>query len=209
MTSPLTTPRAFMPGTTGWSADDLDDPDVEREWERGAYEIVEGVLTIMPPAYFDGSMALQNLIDVLKENFDRAGRRGAFGPEVDLIIGKKRVARVDAVWMSQSDLDRQKSLNASTGKNRLRYGRLLVPPTLVIESISMGHADHDRETKRRWYAEFGVPNYWLLDAYEQTLECLKLDRTDYAVDCAGRGESELRPSSFPGLLIPLRTVWGE
>jgi Uma2 family endonuclease len=111
--------------------------------------------------------------------------------------------------MSQSDLDRQKSLNASTGKNRLRYGRLLVPPTLVIESISMGHADHDRETKRRWYAEFGVPNYWLLDAYEQTLECLKLDRTDYAVDCAGRGESELRPSSFPGLLIPLRTVWGE
>lgn len=157
MALPLTTPRAFMPGTTGWSADDLNDPDIEREWERGAYEIVEGVLTIMPPACFDGSVALQNLIDLLKESFDREGRRGAFGPEVDLIVGKKRVARVDAVWMSQSDLDRQKSMNAAEGKKKLRYGRLLVPPTLVIESIviesiSMGHADHDRETKRRWYA---------------------------------------------------------
>ncbi|HZL38562.1 MAG TPA: hypothetical protein VFC78_24855 [Tepidisphaeraceae bacterium] len=52
-----TTSRPFIPGTTGWTADDLDDPQIERQWEDGAYEIIEGVLTLMPAAYFAGSNA--------------------------------------------------------------------------------------------------------------------------------------------------------
>ena len=49
-----TSSKPFEPGTTGWTASDLDDPAIEREWFRGRYEIVEGVLTKMPPAYFTG-----------------------------------------------------------------------------------------------------------------------------------------------------------
>ena len=70
MTSPLTAstlPRPFRVGTTGWTAADLDDPRIERLWERGAYEIVEGVLTKMTPAYFDGSVARQSLIDTVED----------------------------------------------------------------------------------------------------------------------------------------------
>ena len=62
--------RRFEPGTTGWSADDLDDPEIERLWFQGAYEIVEGVLTKMPPAYFDGSIAVQRLVDVVDGEID-------------------------------------------------------------------------------------------------------------------------------------------
>lgn len=39
--------KPFEPGTTGWTAADLDDPRIEREWFRGRYEIVEGVLTLL------------------------------------------------------------------------------------------------------------------------------------------------------------------
>ena len=209
MTLPLTTPRPFVPGTTGWTADDLNDPEIERQWERGAYEIVEGVLTTMPPAYFDGSIALQNLIDVLNEYFRRTKQRGAFGPEADLVIGKKRIARVDAAWMSLADLARQKAANASRGKKGLRYGRLLVPPTLVIESVSMGHEDHDTETKSRWYAEFRIPNYFILDAYARTLECLVLRGKKYAIDSEGKDDEEIRPAAFPGLTVRLKDVWGD
>lgn len=209
MTLPLTTPRPFVPGTTGWSASDLDDPEIERQWERGAYEIVEGVLTTMPPAYFDGSAAVDALIDLVKAHLRKKKQTGRFAQEVDLIIDRKRIARVDGVFMSAADLKRQKRLNAERGRKRLRYGRLLLPPTLIIESMSMGHEEHDRETKRGWYAEFGVPNYWLLDAYAETLECLVLSGDDYVTDCEGEGNAELRPRAFPGLVIRLKDVWGE
>jgi hypothetical protein len=49
MTPPALVARPFLPGTTGWTASDLDDPAIERGWIRGSYEIVEGVLTTMPP----------------------------------------------------------------------------------------------------------------------------------------------------------------
>ena len=87
--------------------------------------------------------------------------------------------------------------------------RILIPPMLIIESISPGHELHDQRTKRRWYAEFGVRHYWLMNPFERTLRCLKLGGNAYADDAAGRGDELVRPTAFPGLEIPLGDVWSE
>jgi len=120
------------------------------------------------------------------------------------------VPRVDAVYLSPSDRETQKRMNALHGRGtrkRLKYGRILVPPTLVIESLSRGHEDHDRVTKRAWYAEMKVPNYWLLNYFDKSLECLVLEGQDYRVDATGRGEDEVSPGFLPSLKIPLAKVW--
>jgi len=63
---------------------------------------------------------------------------------------------------------------------------------------------HDRRTKLRWYAEFGVANYWVLDAFQRKLEWYVLESGGtYRVDQAGGQNEELRPSAFPGLVIRL------
>jgi len=202
--------REFKPGTTGWTVDDLDDPEIEKFWLQGRFEIVEGVLTQMAPAYFDGGSALEELLFVLRSHVEAKKLGGKFATEVDVILGKRRLPIVDAVYLSDSDLQKQKNAHAATGKRKqLKYGRILIPPTLIIESLSQGHEAHDRETKRRWYAEAGVPNYWLLDAMERTLECLILDGPDYRVDQSGKDDAELRPAMFPGLVIPLAKIWAE
>jgi Uma2 family endonuclease len=56
-----------------------------------------------------------------------------------------------------------------------------------------------------------VPNYWLLNAFDLTLRCLLLDNTagTYREDAAGRNNDDVRPSMFPGLVIPLAEVWEE
>jgi Uma2 family endonuclease len=202
--------REFVPGTTGWSVDDLDDPAIERLWCQGRYEIVEGVLTVMAPAFFDGGYALQRLLFVLRDHTEARGIEGAFATAVDMILNKRRLPVVDAVFMCAEDLERQKNAHAATGKRRqLKYGRLLVPPTLVIESVSLGHEAHDRETKRGWYAEAGIPNYWLLDAQQRSLECLVFESDDYRIDQSGRNADEIKPTLFPGLVIPLAQLWAE
>ena len=52
--------REFKPGTTGWSIDDLDDPEIERLWTGGRFEMVEGVLAEMAAPYFNCGLALRS-----------------------------------------------------------------------------------------------------------------------------------------------------
>ena len=202
--------KSFKPGSTGWSADDLDDPVIEAFWLQRRYEIVEGVLTLMPPALYDGGAALFNLLYLLRMHIDKHQVGGKIATEVDVVLGELRVPVADAVWLNDDDLRKQKKAHADHGRRQeLKYGRILIPPTLVIESISLGHEAHDRQTKRRLYAEAHVPNYWLLDAQQRSLDCLVLDGADYRIDQSGRDDAELRPSLLPGLIIPLSQLWAE
>jgi Uma2 family endonuclease len=205
--STLQTRREFIPGTTGWTADDLDDPAIDRLWQAGAYEIVEGVLTLMPPAYHDGTLPLSRLRRIIERHLDATKTPGEFSGEDDFIVGRKKVARVDLMFMRPEDHRRQEAANAAKGNPRLRFGRIRIPPTLVVESTSLGHEDHDRETKRAWYAQATVPHYWILNGFDRSVECLRLAGEEYDVDAAARDAEELRPSLFPGLVIPLAELW--
>jgi Uma2 family endonuclease len=207
MTSIAASSRPFVPGTTGWTAQDLEDPQIERLWFQGRYEIVNGVLTTMAPAYFPGTRSLQELMYILKTELKRQRIADDFGAEVDIHIDEDRVVRADAVWLTPQEWDRQREATARAGKTDPGRTRILIPPTLVIESISPGHERHDERTKRRWYAEFGIPNYWILDGFTRSLKCLVLRAGEYQVDCEGRDKDELRPALFPELTIPLGQLW--
>jgi Uma2 family endonuclease len=205
--SKLTRADAFVPGSSGWSTHDLNDPSIERIWEREHYELIEGVIATMPPAYFDGGLALERLAKIVKDGVETDGKHWGVGYEVDVILSAKRVVKPDAIFLSPTDMANQKRENAKRGKKKLTYGRIVIAPTLVVESLSMDHESHDSVTKRRWYAEFGIPNYWLLNAYTRTLQCLILDGSEYKLDAAGKGNATLKPTAFPRLVIPLKQLW--
>jgi hypothetical protein len=204
----VTSSKPFKVGTTGWTADDLDDPQIARQWDRGRYEIVDGVLTQMSAAYFDGTVALDQLQKVIQRRLDQLGDESVFAHEVDFIVQRRRVAKADMMMLTVQDMKSQ--LRAVRDRARppgIRFGRWLVPPTLVVESLSPGHEAHDRETKYAWYAQAGVRNYWLLNAMQRELECLVLQKGQFAPDVHGRGNDQVRPSLLPQLVIPLADVW--
>ena len=201
--------RPFEVGTTGWSADDLDDPDFEAVWEQGRYEIVEGVLTKMAAARFDGNDRLRALTDIVEAHVRRGQPKVRFVFEVDLILSDLRVPRVDAILMTPADRQRQREENIRRGRKADDFRRIIVPPTLLIESISLGHERHDEVLKRQWYAEKGVPNFWLFNPYRRSLQCLVLDGPNYRLDASGQQDEVVRPSAFSGLEIPLAQVWAD
>src|SRR5882757_6669745 len=101
MPSSLTESRPFEPGTTGWTASDLDAPEIERQWFDGRYEIVEGVLTKMAPAYFAGGKTLQRVIFRVTTHIGE--QAGSFGTEVEIVIDEDRVVRTDAAFLTPSE----------------------------------------------------------------------------------------------------------
>ena len=203
-------PRPFVAGSSGWTASELDQPRIARLWDEANFELIDGVLTNMPPAYYDGQKRLRRLIDVVEEHLKNVGRGDErFAFEIDIILSDLRVPKADAVLLTPQDERRQREANKRRGRLKLTYGRILVPPTLLIESISIGHERHDEVLKRAWYAKAGIPNYWLFNPFRKSLTCLVLDGKEYRVDQAGKGNAKLRPSLFAGLIIPLAQIWRE
>lgn len=209
MTLTATVSRPFEVGTTGWTADDLDDPEIEAQWFDGRYEIVEGVLTRMAPAYFTGGSSTFELMRIVQDHLDKEKIQAKFAPEVEIIIDKPRVARADAALLTSEDYARQVKAAKAARRKDLKRTRILVPPILIIESISPGHELHDEQTKFKWYTEFGVPNYWILNAFTRSLNCHRLENGGYRLDASGSDEDEVRPTAFPRLVIPLERVWSE
>jgi Uma2 family endonuclease len=80
-------------------------------------------------------------------------------------------------------------------------------PDLVVEIVSPSSRRHDRVTKLQWYAQLGVPEYWLVDAEARTLERLVLGTGAYVIRASLADDETFRPDSFDGLEIPLSKLW--
>jgi len=199
----------LQPGTMGWSTSEMEDPQLRRLWDAGRYEILDGVLTVMPAAFFIGGESSETLAYLLRCFLKERKIPAAFSTEVDIQISESRLLRADFVAVFGDDLGKFKALQFPPPHNDWRKHALIIPPTLVIESVSQGHEEHDRQTKRKWYAEFGVKHYWIVDAFTRSLECLLLNNGQYVDDGTGQGVDLVTPASFPGLSIPLTEVWGD
>lgn len=208
--------RAFEPGSTGWSAADLDDPRYEHFWAAGKYEIIDGVIAQMAPAYMVGIWALKRLCGIVEKHLASVGQQGDFLPEMELMLTDSRVLRPDAALVTPEFAEKQiKAVLAAQESHKkkqpdstdIELSRVLIPPFLIIESISPGHERHDEQLKRGWYAEFAVPNYWLINSFTQTMRCYRLVNGTYELDAEGRDDQVIRPSAFAGLAVPLDQVW--
>ena len=115
MSTDLTKTRQFEPGTTGWTARDLDDPPIERQWFNGRYEIVEGVLTTLPPAYYIGGKALYRLMSRVTALIGE--EVGSFATEVEIIVDEDRVVRADAAFVTPAEEQKQVNEALAAGRN--------------------------------------------------------------------------------------------
>ena len=204
---PANDQKEFKVGTTGWTASDLDDPRIERLWESGHHEIINGVLTEMPAAYFDSGVKLMRLQGELFLHTRMNHISGEFCPECDIIIDEDRVVVADMVWISAADIARFKRTAFEAGRSSIERTRVLIPPTLIIESVSYGHERHDRKTKYDWYAEFGVGHYWIFDTLKRTLDCYDLEKGAYKLAANSVGDGSIAVPLFDGLTISMADIW--
>ena len=80
-------------------------------------------------------------------------------------------------------------------------------PDLMVEVLSSSSIRRDRVDKMKIYAEFGVKEYWIIDADQKTLEAFDLTG-DVPVLQATMAESDVfKPKLFSGLEISLSELW--
>jgi Uma2 family endonuclease len=132
-------------------------------------EVIGGQVDVAPSPLPEHGRAQRAIGRFIGGPYDDDHERGGHGgwwilPEVDVRLGPHDIVRPDiAGW-------RRERLPSPWGQRPLD-----VAPDWVCEIISPSNAAHDRVTKRRLYASYAVPYYWLVDPLARTLEALRLD----------------------------------
>ncbi len=138
-----------------------------------------------------------SLLCFFLETWANAGRGGrAYASGYKLRVSDRRGVMPDVQFYCQGN---EAPIDQDDG---LVHGR----PDLVIEVISPSSQRYDRVTKLRWYAQLGIPEYWLVDGTARTLERLVL-RGAYVIAASLAEDETFRPESFEGLEIPLAKLW--
>jgi Uma2 family endonuclease len=87
--------------------------------------------------------------------------------------------------------------------------RLKGPPALVIEILSPGSTNvrRDRVTKRELYAKHGVPEYWIVDPQNMTLERYIHQESSLVLSETLVGEDSLSTTALPGFSCKVSEIF--
>ena len=82
-------------------------------------------------------------------------------------------------------------------------------PDWICEVLSPGSARMDRKKKMPLYAREGVPNAWLLDPVEQTLEIYRLVDKTWSLLATFADTDRIRAEPFDAIELDLALLWAD
>lgn len=142
------------------------------------------------------------LHQIVSARLMRALDRATRGPESGLLLHAPMDVHLPGGDIVQPDL-----LYIAPGNLSIVRDWIRGVPDLLIEIVSSGHAERDRIVKRGLYARNGVPEYWIVDPEEQTIEVLRLSRSAYVPAGYFGVGSTLVSAVLPALSLPVAEVF--
>jgi len=175
-----------------WTYEDYSTLDDDRR-----YEIYDGALIPRQPPTPDLDHQREAFgLAVLLRKFVLENRLGeVFISPVDVVLDARNVVQPDLLFVSGE--------RASILQPRGVFGA----PDLVVEVISPGSIQRDRQEKRELYARFGVREYWLVDSAAHSVEVLSFLDGQYQVHAFAVGQGQVTSAVLTGLVISLREIF--
>ena len=162
--------------------------------DRNRYELIEGELFVSAAPNTEHQRKTGRLFRRLADHVEQHDLGEVFVAPCDVVFDASTVLEPDIPFVSKA---RQSIVKAACIEGA---------PDLVVEVTSDSSRTIDRFVKRDRYAEFGVPEYWLLDPFEPRIEVLRLEGGKYrVVGSFGPGDT-LESATFPGLRIPVSSL---
>jgi Uma2 family endonuclease len=159
--------------------------------DRNRYELIEGQLFVSAAPGTEHQRKLGGLARKLADHVEQQGLGEVLIGPCDVVLDASTVLEPDILFVSKAR------------QSIIKPGCIEGAPDLVVEVISDSSRLMDRFVKRDRYAQFGVPEYWLLDPFEPRIEVLRLEAGKYrVVGSFGPGDT-LESPTFSGLRIPV------
>ncbi|WP_445633539.1 Uma2 family endonuclease [Nostoc sp. DSM 114161] len=165
------------------------------------YELVDGRLIELPPES-ELNTSIANYLFLLLVNAEMPFRR--VQPHVCelqvpvLEAGDPANRYPDLVILREEHLE--------LTRKRLTITFDVLPPHLVVEVVSPGESNPDRDyvRKQKQYAARGVPEYWLIDPQELAIAILQLSEGSYRQAGRFTGSTQIKSPELERLGIHLQ-----
>ena len=163
----------------------------------GVWELIDGVLTKMAEPNHDHQELVSVLYWLLRAYLIAVRPMpGVVLPNISLALSQDRVAVPDLVYVRAE-------------RQHLWQGRIITgAPDLVVEVMSQDRAK-DLIRNRQWYAQAGIPEYWIMDPVHDTLTILELSGGQYLERAVLTAWDTLTTPAIPGLSIPLTEIFDD
>ena len=160
--------------------------------DRNRYELIEGELFVAPAPNIEHQRKVGRLFMRLMQHVEQHDLGEVFIAPCDVLLDDSTVLEPDIMFVSKA---RQSIVTDSCVEGA---------PDFVVEVLSDSSRTIDRFVKRDRYAEFGVPEYWLLDPVEPRIEVLHLEGRKYRLmGSFGPADTMDASPTFPELRIPM------
>jgi Uma2 family endonuclease len=162
--------------------------------DRNRYELIEGQLFVSAAHGTEHQRKLGGLATKLADHVKQHHMGEVLIGPCDVVLDASTVLEPDILFVS----DARQSI--------VKVACIEGAPDLVVEVTSDSSRIIDRFVKRDRYAEFAVPEYWLVDPFEPRIEVLRLEAGKYRlVGSFGPGDV-LESPTFPGLRIRMSSL---
>ena len=164
----------------------------------GRYELMDGELCLMPAPTTTHQFISQN-IEFLLVQHARATRCGrVLHAPVDVVLlgesSRRDVVQPDIVFVCSAQV------------GIVTEAEVTGAPDLVVEILSPGTEERDRDYKKTLYERNGVREYWIVDAAQKSIEVFCLGAAGFETPVRYRLDEELG-SVIPDLRVPLVEVF--
>jgi Uma2 family endonuclease len=153
------------------------------------YEIIQGVLYMSPSPNSFHQEANALFVHYLIVHIKQTGLGRVFPAPYDVELAPGNVLQPDVTVVLKAN------------EERIKPGKLVGAPDLVVEIASPGTASYDRREKQDAYASAGVPEYWIADPAAKTIEVLVLEQGAYKQKGVFEDQNLLQSQILPELPI--------
>ncbi len=170
---------------------------------EGRFQLIDGELIELPPeSRFNSTIAIYILLALIKA-----------GISIELIHPGKCEVQVPILNMGDAanrfpDLVTLREEHLDLTQRRLTITLDMPPPCLVVEVVSPGKTNRDRDyiNKRAQYAAIGVDEYWIVDPVDQTVLVLELSGEEYK-EVQFQGGDRILSIAFPNLMLMAEQIF--
>ncbi len=156
------------------------------------HEIIDGDHYVNPAPGTQHQSVSKHLQYQLYTKIELAGLGLFFDAPVDVQLSDFDIVQPDLVIV----------LNKSIKK--ITPTKIKVAPDLVVEILSPSTAGYDNSVKKQLYERSGVPEYWVVDPFEQKIDQWVLTDGKYALQPETRN---IRLSILPDITIETEKIW--
>ena len=170
--------------------------DLERRPEDGRrFELYDGEVFEMPAPMPRHQDAVMNVGELLRAHARRTKARALIAP-IDIVFSNYDVVQPDVVYFLPSRAHVIKPDKVTRDR-----------PDIAVEVLSPGTKRNDRGRKLRMFARYGVPEYWILDPVEHTLEILSLRGDLFVTTLKAGADIVVTSPLLPDLSFPVSQLF--